>query len=113
MESKHTPGPWWVVADEGAAQVTGFPCIEADNYTVVGLEGMYGDIDTDFANAQLIAAAPDMLEALKAARNEIIYLETASFNDFGGSCDTLEAWLSENEALPTIDAAIAKAEGRT
>lgn len=67
MTGKHTPGPWRVVADESAAQVTGFPCIEADGYTVVGLEGMYGDIETDFANARLIAAAPDLLDALADA----------------------------------------------
>lgn len=63
-ERKWTPGPWVVVADETAAQVTGFPCVYANGYTVVGTEGMYGDIDTDFANAHLISAAPDLYEAL-------------------------------------------------
>lgn len=67
MNTKWTPGPWVVVADESAAQVKGFPCIYANNYTIVGTEGMYGDIDTDFANAHLIAAAPDLYEALEFA----------------------------------------------
>ena len=69
-DTHFTPGPWRVITDESAAQVTGFPCIESDGYTVVGVEGMYGDIDTDFANARLIAAAPDMLEALRGVVSE-------------------------------------------
>ena len=63
-EPKWTKGPWRVVVDEEAAQVKGFPCIEAEDYEVVGTEGMYGDLDTDYANAHLIAAAPDLYEAL-------------------------------------------------
>lgn len=90
-EMKHTPGPWRVVVDDSASQVTGFPCIEADNYQVVGTEGMYDDIETDFANAHLIAAAPDLLEALKNLLADNL-METPS---------TIAAY-----------AAIAKAEGR-
>ena len=55
-----TPGPWTAIADETAAHVKGFPKIEADDYEVVGLEGMYGDYETDWANAAFIAAAHDM-----------------------------------------------------
>jgi hypothetical protein len=66
MDYKWTRGPWVVVADETAAQVRGYPCIYADGYTVVGTEGMYSDIETDFANARLIAAAPDLYMALEA-----------------------------------------------
>jgi hypothetical protein len=59
-----TEGPWRVLVDESAAQVKGFPCIEADEYTIVGLEGMYGDIKVDYANARLIAAAPTLARQL-------------------------------------------------
>lgn len=94
MNRKWTPGPWVVVKDESAAQVAGFPCIYANDYTVVGTEGMYGDIEEDFANAHLIAAAPDLYEALA----------------------DIDRWSrQQNIALPSpaIYAAIAKAEGRT
>ena len=66
-----TPGPWTVVVDEIAAQVRGYPCVYSKDYTVVGTEGMYGDIDVDFANAKLIAAAPDLYEALQRIQNTI------------------------------------------
>ena len=100
-EVKHTPGPWVVIADESAAQVKGFPCIESDGYTVVGLEGMYGDIETDFANARLIAAAPDMLEALQAAQSM-----HQRYCDRVGAAD---GWARDLKAI--IDAAITKATG--
>lgn len=64
-ETKFTPGPWRVEVDNSSAQVQGFPLITSETYTVVGNEGMYGDIDTDYANAHLIAAAPDLYEALE------------------------------------------------
>ncbi len=59
-----TPGPWRAFADETAAQVKGFPRIEADNYEVVGCEGMYGHYETDWANAAFIAAAHDMADLI-------------------------------------------------
>ena len=65
-EIKHTPGPWWVEGgDPNAAQgADQWPNIHADGYEVVGAQGLYGDYDTDMANARLIAAAPDLLAAL-------------------------------------------------
>lgn len=65
--SKHTPGPWRVEIDDSpdAAWAWQWPTIVSDEYEVVGTEGMYGDLETDMANARLIAAAPDLLEALK------------------------------------------------
>ena len=53
----------------------------------------------------------DMLEALRVARAEIITLEWVHFNEIAGPGDTFDAWLSDNEALPVIDAAIARATG--
>ena len=101
-ENKHTPGPWAVVTDDTAAQVKGFPCIHSDNYIVVGVEGMYGDIETDYANARLIAAAPDLLEALE---------RLATFEAF-----TFEEWGDDNpEVTARVEyarAAIAKARGQ-
>lgn len=73
---KHTPGPWRVVVDDTDSQVTGFPCIEANNYTVVGCEGMYGDIERDYANARLIAAAPDLLSLVEDALEDVTEFQT-------------------------------------
>lgn len=90
--SKHTPGPW-----------------EYDNGGVSRLKDHSGelrlmvDITTDSpivgedeANAHLIAAAPDLLEALRRARREW----HVGFGVLSG------------ETTDAIDRAIAKAEGR-
>lgn len=90
--SKHTPGPWtveppsdqtphiWITAPTSS----GVAKIETCNYDDGQGERL---TDEDFANARLIAAAPDMLAALKYARSH-------------GFIDQVEA-------------AIAKAEGRS
>ena len=69
MTARHTPGPWWVEIEtaENAEWSRKWPTIDSENYQVVGTEGLYGDIETDIANANLIAAAPDLLAALMDA----------------------------------------------
>ena len=64
-QARHTPGPWWV--DETFTIWTGGLAIAyADGshvaHTTRGFEGPDGEA---YANARLIAAAPDLLEALK------------------------------------------------
>lgn len=82
--SKHTPGPWQadpstgVVFDQvGLAVQTGGRCCSEESQ----------------ANAQLIAAAPELLEALKNARA------------------LLRGEMGQGFDVEMIDAAIAKAEG--
>ncbi len=105
--SKHTPGPWKVshgclpgdsgfsvatanAAASGNVKITAecWPC------TIVS-EDHRSEL---FANAFLIAAAPDLLEACRAMLT---------------CCGSSENWNGEtHEALKLIEAAIAKAEGR-
>jgi hypothetical protein len=70
-EAKHTPGPWrWV---ENSVSEKGCRCIQfrGSSYWDIGsiqshpLHG-YSD-DEAFANARLIAAAPELLHALQQA----------------------------------------------
>ena len=93
----HTPGPWFVNEDcvegpgpEGARDVT--------------VAVVYGDNADRAANARLIAAAPELLAALKMAKDELVDVyEEAYPNDE-----------SDNDVTEAIDkaiAAIAKAEG--
>lgn len=56
----HTPGPWWAGTDEDAHMVYAGDC-EA----VADTLREDGDSITEAANALLIAAAPDLLHALK------------------------------------------------
>ena len=62
-ETKHTPGPWsvGVTSDGGEIDI-----IAADGWFVSVACDSVGEGDTE-ANAHLIAAAPDMLEALELA----------------------------------------------
>ena len=69
--SKHTPGPWQIYDCEFAVRVG----IEGGNKTSVITLGAKGDdsgvwgetTEQAEANARLIASAPELLEALKAA----------------------------------------------
>lgn len=64
-QPKHTPGPWLadVAADENE-------CVELFVRRDGDAVAIAGDISSR-ANAQLIAAAPDLLEALKDALEHI------------------------------------------
>ena len=89
--SKHTQGPWTV---DGA--------VATENLDVLGEGGRVAmlacdDIDSETlrANARLIAASPEMLDALRVAQSELHY-----FTATRGS-----------EAHELVRAAIAKATG--
>lgn len=96
----HTPGPWfssalltaddgWTFCSVGPFEVTG----DADHVedTIAEVSGINHDA---LSNAQLIAAAPDLLEAAKHAA-----MEWRLHGQLTDSCRVLET-------------AIAKAEGR-
>lgn len=101
---KHTPGPWHVghlggdgncqcrtVVDEGYAG--GVCTVHLGNGLPVGEGGNDAPtLEEAVANMHMIAAAPDLLEALKDARY---------------------ALYGNGPGNPKIDAAIAKAEGRS
>jgi hypothetical protein len=99
METKHTPGPWECTIDShGRGRILGNGCWVATTWTVA-------DDDNNKrypaeANASLIAAAPDLLEACKQAR--------AALPD---------AWFAEKNGVPRsvidlLNSAIYKAEGK-
>ena len=64
---KHTPGPWRV--DEGGTEMGGkFSINTASQYVAETIGGFEDGVQE--ANAMLIAAAPDLLEALIAMESE-------------------------------------------
>jgi hypothetical protein len=93
--SAHTPGPWRAQPESNNYQVRVYegPCSRC-------VADVWGDCDElayhVHANASLIAAAPDLLAALKALVED-------------GRCSTYPA---DDGLLAVADAAIAKAEGR-
>lgn len=113
--SKHTPGPW---THEGQGDITGIEDngfgrgpVDVCSVYLRTVEGRHE------ANARLIAAAPDLLEALKQAREYIAacihsHAETVT-NPTTGLVEDPEDVLaieSDQDLLNGIDAAIARAE---
>ena len=92
MSSKHTPGPW-TVDDREYAGVKWDAIIRNRDNDPVACVGMAGYTEaTGQANAHLIAAAPDMLEALKKLQDS--------------------EYETVDEFFLITNAAIAKAEGK-
>jgi hypothetical protein len=88
-KASHTPGPWFV-ADEGFC-----PGIDADGENIIfnssfgeycGVRGV--DRKGALANARLIAAAPELLEALKHA----LAIESQQAVDDGRHSSLCDAW---------------------
>jgi hypothetical protein len=57
MDAQHTPGPWGLIGKQGTA-------IWAGDSIIATVEGARAFHSIARANAQLIAAAPDLLAAL-------------------------------------------------
>lgn len=76
--NKHTPGPW---TNHGRIPQPGLPHSTVAAKTLIArvYSEAFGDIEQEEANARLVAAAPELLEALQ------MYVESMrdAFSDFG------------------------------
>ncbi len=93
--SKHTPGPWKAHFNgDGMEHEHGD--IVTDEYLIAHVECSYGPIGEPEANARLIAAAPQMYEALKGlfAWAVVAYLEIANstIEYAGGSSKSMDSY---------------------
>jgi hypothetical protein len=86
--SKHTPGPWtrWTQTDPDISEPSAHVALISHIF-VVGA----GELGNPHADARLIAAAPEMLAALRVVSGTDLH----------------------HEILDIVDAAISKAEGRS
>lgn len=95
----HTPGPWRAVSGDDDPQYgeVEFACVEHPRYDAIEIcTSRYGaTVEEHFANARLIAAAPDLLAALSQIVRAVKYTSGVSL-DF---------------AVQEAEAAIAKVEG--
>lgn len=120
---QHTPGPW--AADVGFClelPQVGIPAgVKADGVSICTVRAR-PDAATAAANARLIAAAPDLLEALVVARVELLRgdFETgwckcgelvSAHNIGSGHSPVDEGSYDINQAIEVVDAAISKARG--
>jgi hypothetical protein len=97
MSTQHTPGPWEIGAYESGQ---------------MAVDGANGEQVTGFiapADARLIAAAPDLLEALKEARATLATALKSTAPDWF----VTEEDVKEHLSIKKMDAAIAKATGST
>lgn len=118
-EQKHTPGPWELApysdGDEVINVVAGYKDLgggQSQAHWIAECEAGvdFGDdaeaiLATNEANARLIAAAPDLLAALKEALSELA-TEYPIASRLAGN------WPEMVPVFERINAAIAKAEGR-
>ncbi len=103
MAASHTPGPWVIPSAQPTLVRTERGLAVADTYgnTILASE--------QEANARLIAAAPIMLEALKAAQAALAMLtEETSIK----SSSVAQAWATAVQAERAVRSTIAFAEGR-
>lgn len=106
--SDHTPGPWEVFGASGIFPKR-YPGIDSKSLSIVVFganeesdQGIQGKtLEEAQANARLIAAAPDLLEALKLVN--LHFQRNHSSGNFQGD--------DEHETWTAVRAAIAKTEG--
>ena len=70
-EAKHTPGPWRVSYESGTTRIR-----TADNESIMCNETYYPWVPHNDADWHLIAAAPDLLDALERCLNFIANTES-------------------------------------
>ena len=115
MEEKHTPGPW----NNRGGIILNAPLYGEINCDLVWPEDRSFDIawippgTNAKANARLIAAAPELMDALEAAQQWFADLVIDGDNWKGGSTPTLTQEMCDRcaQMQGPISAAIAKAKG--
>ena len=95
MSTQHTPGPWWVSAAKD--------CVWHADHGRICTPPNHAQVWNWEPNARLIAAAPDMYEALKTAP-----LTLHTFRDPQARCSC-----SQCQFVRAARAALAKAEGKS
>ena len=101
MEAKHTPGPWMnsngtILAPAGKVAEAGNP----------GYDGFAAESEDEaIANARLIAAAPDLLAALRKALEWVEHVQSVAWDSIP------EGMRGDNGAAWAIRSAIARATG--
>ena len=100
MTENWTQGPWITKIGGLTSWAIAAPYAPLSKHYVAHAAG----VDSSVANAHLIAAAPDLYEALKTARSQIVLLGGDAMEDeFGDAI--------QSAVLGEIDAALSRARG--
>lgn len=109
----HTPGPWtvkpYVYVKRGESRTRPAAVIAGNHWICDGVMG-HDFKGSSLANAALIAAAPDMLAALKEAEDAVMFVRDQFLVHSAPHRDGLRGWTALQE---TIQAAIAKATAQS
>lgn len=122
MSAKHTPGPWQAESrfPKGDLQRPWVGRLAEQRYSALACGET---VEEAIANARLIAAAPDMLEALEETRTALQHaantfyryakLHRAKGTDQGDEKACANAGMGEemNAAIAVIDACLSRARG--
>lgn len=114
MSAQHTPGPWQFHADLPSADPNWHIVTNATRMCVVANVHIEPGNEMAVANARLIAAAPELLEALKKRRDvDVAYSRLALMDVDDNERERLLQQIEDAEeaACDAARAAIAKAEG--
>lgn len=98
--SAHTPGPWFTSRPHGTIYIEAR--LRGSTLQEVAAVGPTEAPEQQEANARLVAAAPELLEALQLLEAEMVLSGNAGSEDYG--------W---KPAIEKTRAAIAKATGAT
>ncbi|WP_322997908.1 hypothetical protein [Castellaniella sp.] len=106
MNTQHTPGPWWET-ESGVRDRGGLICHTISPQRYPGQEDRFERETIErTANKKLIAAAPDMYEALKKLLADAEHVRDVALREVGiGMVNEL--------ALESARAALAKASGES
>jgi hypothetical protein len=109
MKTNHTPGPW-------IRSCFGFNVLTSDSkQSIAAVHAIHPgrsnekDAAEHLANAMLIAAAPDMLTALKA----ILIVAYANLCPFAVALQLTTCDCNYHQAMRCVEVAIAEAEGQS
>lgn len=101
--NKHTPGPWHIQqGDDGEMLIKPIPG------QVVAVVEPQADKEEEAANARLIAAAPELLEALMSILEYAPQMELCMASRYGGESFT---YVNFRGYIADAEAAISKATG--
>ena len=108
-KAKPTPGPWTVYTQPGGGHIaiTGADSTSFAFMTMIDISRKWRTQQA--ANARLIAAAPELLEALHALVKELTDLSRTLAED-GGEDSLIDEW---EVLLALANAAITKAKGES
>lgn len=110
MEFKGTPAPW-----NYNGNVCGAVESPTDDLIACAYPMHYENAEEMKANAHLIAAAPELLEALRELIQTHEYSLRIGYEriiELGGDCDSPEIMITKDSSLNKAKAAIAKALGQ-